>query len=176
MIQKQPELKTVQCSPMLVGKAMNGEHKIITRLHHVAIVTANINDAVRYYLEILRCETPKIVQVDKPGARFQSAMLPIGATGESFLQLVEPSEGPGLDELEREGEGTILELAFQVDNIEEFYDEMISKGITPVDIAGQPFSGKCIVSSFGNKYFFLPRTQTRGTRIEVVQVVRTASG
>ena len=146
---------------------------MITRIHHAAVVTRNMDDAIRYYVEFLRCETPRIVQADKPGLRLRSALLPIGATGESLLQLVEPSEGPGLDELERGGEGTILEIAFEVDNIEEFYDQMISNGVTPLDFAGQPFSGKFLVSSFGNKYFFLPRSHTRGTRTEIVQVVRT---
>lgn len=149
---------------------------MIIRLHHTAIVTGNMDEALRYYLEILQCERPRVVQVDRPGAKFRSAMLRIGLTGESFLQLIEPSEGPGLDDLQRGGEGTILEVAFEVDNIEEFFDQMVSKGITPVDVAGQPFSGKCIVSSFGNKYFFLPRTHTRGTRTELVQVVEKASG
>ena len=145
---------------------------MIIRLHHAAVLTANMDDAISHYVEILRCKTPKIVQVDKPGARFRSAMLSIGTNGESFLQLLEPSEGPGLDNLEKGGEGTIFEIAFAVDNIEEFYDNMAGKGVIPVDFAGGQFSGKYIVSSFGNRYFFLPKTQTRGTRTEILQVMQ----
>lgn len=145
---------------------------MITKLHHVAVATRNIDDAIRCYVEFLGCETPRIVQRDEPGARFRTAVLPIGKNKESFLQLVEPSGGPELDELERGGEGTILHVGFEVDNIEEFYDQMMSRGIEPVDVAGQKFSGKCAISLFGNKYFFLPKMQTRGTRTEIAQIDR----
>jgi len=131
-----------------------------------------MEDAIKYYTELLGCQAPRIAQVDRPGVKLRSAMLPIGPTGETYLQIIEPSEGPGVEELKRGGEGTLLEVGFQVDDIEELYERMTAKGITPVDLAGQPISDKYIVSKFGNRYFFLPKDKTRGTKIEAVQVVR----
>ena len=145
---------------------------MITNLHHCCVLTSNMEDAIEYYMELLGCQTPRVAEVDQPGVKLRSAMLPIGPAGETYLQLMEPSEGPGVEELERGGEGTLLEVGFQVDNIEEFYDRMVVKGITPLDIAGRPLDGKYIVSKFGNRYFYLPRDKTRGTKIEVVQIIK----
>jgi len=144
---------------------------MITNLHHVAILTSNIDEAVEYYANMLGCLVPGITQVEKPGAKFQTAMLPVGQSGTTSLQLIEPSEGPGVKELAEGGEGTLFEIAFQVDSTEEFAEQMIAKGITPCDIAENSIKEKYITSKFGNKYFVLPASKMRGTRIEIVQMV-----
>ena len=145
---------------------------MITNLHHCCILTSDMGEAIEYYSELLGCEVPRIAQVDRPGVKLRSAMLPIGPVGETHLQITEPTEGPGVEELEKGGEGTLHEVGFQVDDIEELYDRLLAKGITPVDLAGRPLDGKYLVSQFGNRYFFLPRDKTRGTKIEVVQVIQ----
>lgn len=45
-----------------------------------------------------------------------------------------------MGELKRGGEGTLLEVDFQVDDIEEFHAQMEAEGVTPLDLAGQPIS------------------------------------
>ena len=144
---------------------------MITNLHHCCILTSNMSDAIEYYAELLGCEAPRVAHVDRPGVRLKSAMLPLGPAGETYLQILEPSEGPGAEALARGGEGTIREIGFQVDDIEELHDRLVAKGIKPVDLEGRPISGKYIVSKYGNRYFLLPPDKTRGTQIEVVQVM-----
>jgi hypothetical protein len=128
-------------------------------------------ESLAYYEELLGCKAPRVAEVDRPGVILKSAMLPLGPAGETYLQILEPSEGPGVEELARGGEGTIREIGFQVDDIEELYDRLVAKGIHPVDLQGRAITGKYIQSTFGNRYFLLPRDKTRGTQIEVVQVM-----
>ena len=144
---------------------------MITNLHHVAILTSNMEDAIEYYTNLLGGQMPRIAEVDRPGVKLKSAMLPIGPSGETYLQLIEPSEGPGVAELERGGEGTLFEVGFQVEDIEAYHDQMDARGIKPLDLAGDSIEDKYIESKFGNRYFFLPKNYTRGTRLEFVQVI-----
>ena len=144
---------------------------MITNLHHVAILTSNLDEAITYYVDLLDCQEPKIAEVDKPGMKLRSAMLPIGPSGDTFLQIIEPELGPGVKELAQDGEGTLFEMAFQTDDIEDFADKMLDRGITPSNIAEQPIQEKYIQSKFGNRYFILPGKQLRGTRVEVVQMM-----
>ena len=144
---------------------------MITNLHHVAILTSNIEDAVQFYTNLLGGQSPRIAEVDRPGVKLKSAMLPIGPTGDTYLQLIEPSEGPGVAELERGGEGTLFEVGFQVDDLADLHDQMDAREIRPQDLAGDSIEDKFIESKFGNRYFFLPKDITRGTRLEFVQVI-----
>ena len=144
---------------------------MITNLHHVAILTSNIEDAIQFYTNLLGCQSPRIAEVDRPGVKLKSAMLPIGPTGDTYLQIIEPSEGPGVAELERGGEGTLFEVGFQVDDLADLHDQMDAREIRPQDLAGDSIEDKFIESKFGNRYFFLPKDKTRGTRLEFVQVI-----
>lgn len=144
---------------------------MITNLHHVAILTSNMEDAIEYYTNLLGGQMPRIAEVDRPGVKLKSAMLPIGPSGETYLQLIEPSEGPGVAELERGGEGTLFEVGFQVDDIEAFNDQLDARNIRPQGLAEESIKDKYIESKFGNRYFFLPKDKTRGTRLEFVQVI-----
>lgn len=144
---------------------------MITNLHHVAILTSNIEDAIQFYTNLLGCQSPRIAEVDRPGVKLKSAMLPIGPTGDTYLQLIEPSEGPGVAELERGGEGTLFEVGFQVDDLADLHDQMDAREIRPQDLAGDSIEDKFIESKFGNRYFFLPKDKTRGARLEFVQVI-----
>ena len=147
---------------------------MITNLHHVAILTSDMQEAVKYYVEFLGCPSPNVVQVDKPGMKLKSALLPIGPDGKTSLQIIEPCEGPGVKELAQRGEGALLEMAFEVDDAEEFSDRMATRGVRPHNIAEQPIEEKYITSKFGNKYYILPANKMRGTRIEIVEVVKPA--
>ena len=144
---------------------------MITNLHHVAILTSDLEEAIAYYVDMLGCQQPKIAEVDKPGVKFKSAMLPIGPSGETFLQILEPEIGTGVKELDRGGEGTLLEMAFQTDDIEDFADKMNDRGVLPSNIVEKPIEEKYIQSKFGNRYFILPAKQLRGTRVEIVQMM-----
>ena len=143
---------------------------MLTHIQHVAILTSNIDEAMDHYVELLGCERPAVIDVDKVGVKLRTVMLPIGTDGRTFLQIIEPRQGPGVEELARGGEGTLFEVGFEVDDIEALHDCLAEKDIKPRDLAGNPISGKYIESRYGNRYFILPKDKTRGTRTEVVQV------
>ena len=144
---------------------------MISKLHHVAILTANIEEAIAFYADLLGLETRPVIQVDRPDAKFHSVMLPLGTAGQTHLQIIEPCIGPGVGELAKGGEGVLFEMGIQVDDIEAFHRQLADQGISPVDIAGVEIEGKFVESKYGNRYFFLPRDKTRGARIEIVQIM-----
>jgi hypothetical protein len=144
---------------------------MLRKLHHVGIVTADIEAAIRHYMETFDCPAPKVVSVDKPGIKLRTAMLAIGCEKPSHVQLIEPKIGPGVEELRRGGEGAILEMAFEVEEIESVHDDLSRRGIAPVDLLGRPIDSKFLVASSGNRYFYLPREKMRGTSIEIIQVI-----
>ena len=144
---------------------------MITDLHHVAVLTSRLEDVLEYYVRLFGSGEPQIVNIDNEEMRFRSAMLPIGPRGATFLQVMEPHRGPGVQELEKGGEGTVLEVAFQDDDIDRFHDHLVEIGGYAVDMAGTQLTEKYITSKFGNRYFFVPPYLARGTRIEIVQVM-----
>jgi len=145
---------------------------MISGLHHIAVLTADIDAAIARYAALLGGQTPRQVQVDQPGVRLKSAMLPLGRTGTTYLQIIQPIEGPGVEELSRGGEGTLFEIGFEVEDIEDFNQGLRARDAGPLDLAERPISGNFIPSKFGNRYSFVPRSVTGGTRVEVVQVMR----
>ena len=147
---------------------------MILGLHHVAILTRNMDEALTRYCELFGCERPNVIDVDYPDQNviLKTAMLPIGPTGSTSLQVIQPIEGVGCAELEKGGEGAIFEIGYQVDDLGAFNDDMISKGFGPTNIAENPIPGKFNVSKFGNRYSLLPREATGGTRSEFVQLAK----
>ena len=144
---------------------------MIIGLHHVAILTTDMEDTLDFFATLFGSEKPASVAIDKPGLKFRTVMLPIGAAGSTFLQIIEPQEGPGVEELERDGEGALFEIGYRVEDLEAFNERMIAEGIAPVDLQGNPIDGQYLVSSFGNRYSFLPKDKTKGARSEFVQVM-----
>ena len=143
---------------------------MIRRLHHVGIVTANIEQTLRFYVTALGCDAVNIVRVDKPGLKLKTAMVPLGAGSGTHLQLIEPEVGIGVRELAEQGDGAIIEMALEVDDIEKAHDRMHRREIPPVSILGEPLREKFVTAASGNKYFYLPKAKTRGTSIEFIEV------
>lgn len=147
---------------------------MLTHIQHVAILTSNISEAMAYYADLLELQNPpEPAQVEKPGVKLRTVMLPIGSDGRTFIQLIEPCEGPGVEELAKGGEGTLFEIGFEVDDIVEFGQRMKAKGTRPGDLTERPIDDDYIESKYGNRYFVLPRNKMRGTRTEIVQVCKT---
>ena len=142
---------------------------MISQIHHVAILTADIDAAIRHYVDLLGCEAKEPATVEKPGVHWRTVLLPVGTNGGTALQLIEPHEGPGVDELARGGEGTLFEIGFRCEDIEAFHDHLEERGIDASDLREEPIEEGYLESKYGNRYFIVPRSQSRGTRVEVVQ-------
>ena len=76
-----------------------------------------------------------------------------------------------MEELKRGGEGTLFEVGFQVDDIEDFNSALRARNAGPVDMVGRPIAENFIPSKYGNRYSFVPASITRGTRVEIVQMM-----
>jgi hypothetical protein len=101
---------------------------------------------------VLGGQTPRQVLVDQPGVKLKSAMLPLGKVGKTFLQIIQPIEGPGVEELRRGGEGTLFEVGFEVEDIEDFNGALRARGASPLDLAERPIAQNFIPSKYGNRY------------------------
>ena len=70
---------------------------MIRQIHHVAILTNDIDAAINHYVDLIGCEKAGPIDVEKPGLRWRSVLLPIG-NGTTALQLIQPLEGPGVED------------------------------------------------------------------------------
>lgn len=138
------------------------------RLHHVAILTGDIDRAVEHYATTLGADRPEIRSIDAPGLRLRTAMLRPGSEPSAAIQLIEPEVGPGVVELERDGEGALYEVAWEVDDVEAVANGMLGSGASLLDMAGNAINAP-ITARSGSRYFYLDRETTAGTRTEVIQ-------
>jgi catechol 2,3-dioxygenase-like lactoylglutathione lyase family enzyme len=141
---------------------------MINQIHHVAILTKDIDASIRHYVDLLGCESADPIEVRKPGLRWRSVLLPIG-NGTTALQLIEPLEGPGVEEIENGGEGTLFEIGFNCADAETFAHHLNKHDITPSDLNENPIEGTHLTSKYGNRFYIVPRDKSRGTRLEFVQ-------
>jgi len=143
-----------------------------TRLHHVAVLTSDIEEAIRHYGRLLGAPPPVIRGIDTPEVRLRTAMLQPGSRPSAMVQLIEPEVGPGVAELEAGGEGTLYEVAWEVGDIDAAAAEMRANGADVLDLAGRPIA-EPVTARSGSRYFYLGREATAGTRTEVIQPAAT---
>lgn len=141
---------------------------MIKQVHHVAILTKDIEQAIRHYVDLLGCEEKEPATVEKPGLHWRTVLLPVG-NGTTAIQLIEPHEGPGVEELRRGGEGALFEIGFHCEDVETFGDHLGKREIPPSDLLEEPLQEPYLTSKFGNRYYIVPRKRSRGTRLEFVQ-------
>ena len=127
----------------------------IHRIEHIGIAVANLEEAIRYYEDILNLSCYAIEEV--PDQKVRTAFFMVGETKIELLESTDP-EGPIGKFLEKKGEG-IHHLAFAVDNVESALTEAGSKGIRLID--QQPRKG-----AEGLKIGFLHPKSTIGVLTE----------
>jgi NAD(P)-dependent dehydrogenase (short-subunit alcohol dehydrogenase family) len=140
----------------------------IRRLNHVAILTGSIERTLDHYVSLLGVERPAILDVDRPGVKLRTTMVRTGPHAETSLQLIQPEIGPGVDELARGGDGTLYEIAFEVDDIGSTARSFRSDGVAPRDLLGQEIESEYLTAASGSRYFYLPTDATLGTRTEIL--------
>lgn len=147
---------------------------MIRRLHHVGILTDDIDAMLSHYVALLGVERPAITDVDRPDLRLRTTMVRTGPDATTFLQLIEPHLGPGVSELAAGGDGTLFEIAFEVDGLAELTGTLRSQGIGPEDFVGQRLEGPFATAASGNRFAYLPVTASQGTRTELIEPVRSS--
>ena len=144
------------------------------RPHHIGIIVKDLEKKIDFYSNYFGCERiSKIFEGESPdestyGLKFTF----LRATATRWLiELLEPTkEGAWMELLRQKGEGSMLELCFCVENIEEFYDKMAKDGIILEDDEGKPLTDpKYVPSPSGNKFAYLPMDVSGGTWIEILE-------
>ena len=151
---------------------LNGANALKAKLDHVGILVDSLNDPlINFYREVLGCEKPKHFRVSNEDEEMNYVYLPL-PKGDNYVELLAPVRGPSKQLLEKNGSGSMFELCFEVDNIEEFYDEMKVKGIILCDPMGRPLPEDrkwCSIPGDDNKYAYLPQDKSFGTTIEILE-------
>ncbi|KAB3532389.1 methylmalonyl-CoA epimerase [Alkaliphilus pronyensis] len=128
----------------------------VNKLDHVGIAVKNLDEALKFYQDVLglECVDTEIVEEQK----VRVAFLPVGDTEVELLESTDP-EGPIAKFIDKKGEG-IQHLAFRVDNVEAAIEEMKEKGMRMIDEKPRYGAG-------GAKIAFCHPKSTNGILVEL---------
>ncbi len=108
----------------------------INRIHHVAIICSDYNKSKQFYVDILKFS----VINETYRAKRNSYKLDLKVSDRDTLELFSfPSPPPRLSKPEACG---LRHLAFEVDNIEENVDYLVSQGVNVEPIRVDEITGK----------------------------------
>ena len=130
----------------------------IKHIDHIGIAVKSIDQAKRFYSEILGLKIEGIENV--ADQKVNVAFLPIT---DSELELVESThpDGPVAKYIEAKGEG-IQHIAFRVENIEQALAELKEKGVRLIDEKPRKGAG-------GAKIAFIHPKETNGVLVEICE-------
>jgi len=143
------------------------------KLDHVGIVVSNLEKAMKFYSEMFGWKVPdeppynKILEIDVPGERTRYALLK--ANENTYVELLQPIEGPWLRRLKERGEGAMWELCIEVEDMQKFLKEIEKRGVKPLDRFDQPTDKKYELAPSGAKFLYLPPEKCFGTWIEILE-------
>jgi methylmalonyl-CoA epimerase len=102
---------------------------MLKRIHHVGIVVKSLDEAYRFYRDVLGLHVHKTAEVRDQGVR--AALL---AVGHSEIELLEPIDPKGTVArfLEKRGEG-MHHVCFETDNVEHELAAAKAAGIPLID-------------------------------------------
>ena len=128
------------------------------KIDHIGIATNGIDDAARFYLELLGLQIEHVEEV--PSQKVRVAMLPLG---ESRVELLEPTsdDSPISKFLAKRGPG-IHHLAVRVQDIRASLAELKEKGARLIDEQPRTGAGGCLVA-------FIHPSSTGGVLLELVE-------
>lgn len=131
----------------------------ITKVNHVAIVVADIEQALGFWRDALGLELDHVEEV--PSQKAAVAFLPVG---DSEVELVQPSSADsGAGKFLAERGGGMHHLCFEVDDIAAKLEELTAKGVrlingTPLELPGR-------------KMAFIHPKSTGGVLVELYQLI-----
>jgi methylmalonyl-CoA/ethylmalonyl-CoA epimerase len=135
---------------------------MVKRLDHVAIAVHNVEEAARFYRDMMGLNLEKVEVVQEQ--RTKVGFFPIGETN---IELVEPAadDSPLVKFLETKGPG-IHHLCFEVEDIEMELRSLIDKGAHLIDKDPRPGAHQTRVA-------FLHPKGTGGVLIELCEKPKT---
>jgi catechol 2,3-dioxygenase-like lactoylglutathione lyase family enzyme len=145
------------------------------RMDHVTVAAADFDKTLGVYTRVLELRTAAGV----PGLRRdwmgvdERHLAWVHGNGNVWINVVAPGGPAGKAFLAapRFGDGTIVELAAEVADIDAFHDSMKRKGITMTggDNAPLPAGAKALKDANGDRYCYFPLDKSQGMRILVFQ-------
>jgi methylmalonyl-CoA/ethylmalonyl-CoA epimerase len=129
---------------------------VIHKIAHIGVAVKNIEEAEKFYTEVLSLKVHDREQLREIKASF----IPVGDTAIELLQSTTP-EGVINKFIEKRGEG-IQHIAYQVDNIEKALEELKAKGVPLID--EKPRRG-----AHNSKVAFINPKGTYGILVELVE-------
>ncbi len=105
----------------------------ISHIEHIGIAVKNIEDAKKYWEDVLGLKCYAIEEV--ADQKVKTAFFMVGQTKIELLESTDP-EGPIGKFIEKKGEG-IHHIAFAVDNVDEALAEVEQKGVQLIDKKGR---------------------------------------
>ena len=130
----------------------------IKHIDHIGIAVNSIEDAGKFYRDILGLEITGMENVAEQ--KVKVAFLPITDSELELLESTDPT-GPVSRYIRTKGEG-IQHIAFRVENLDEALTELKSKGIRLIDEESRPGAG-------GAKIAFIHPKETNGVLIELCE-------
>lgn len=103
----------------------------ITHIEHIGIAVKNLDEAIKYYEQVLGLKCYNIEEVKEQ--KVKTAFFKVGDTKLELLESTDP-EGPIGKFIEKKGEG-IHHLAFAVKGIEDQLKNSEAKGVQLIDKA-----------------------------------------
>lgn len=132
---------------------------MIIKLEHIGIAVKDFEKSLEPYVQKLGLELHGIEETEFLGSDYKVGFLPVGET-EIELVYTNSKSGLAADFVREKGEG-IHHLAFEVDNIEAYYADLVKKG---VKMLSEVKSG-----SRGTKVFYFAPEEFNGVYIEIVE-------
>lgn len=132
----------------------------VKRIDHVAIVVRDLESALTFYRDMLGIVPSRVLEFPQEGVRI--AFLPLGSSGGSEIELLEPSdpEGSVARFLEQRG-GGLHHICLEVPDIDRALDELRAAGARVLDESPRP-------TAEGRGIFLHPKG-TGGVLLELVQ-------
>jgi len=131
----------------------------IKKINHVAVVVADINQALSFWQDGLGLKLQHIEDV--PSQKATVAFLPVG---DSEVELVQPtSSESGLAKFLAEKGGGMHHLCFEVDDIEGMLAELKAKEIRLINETAMELPGR--------KMAFVHPKSTGGVLVELYQLI-----
>ncbi|MBM3118757.1 MAG: methylmalonyl-CoA epimerase [Chloroflexi bacterium] len=133
---------------------------MIKKVHHVAVVVKNLDEALQLYDNFFGAKPSKIETIPQQGVK--AALLPMAQGGEiELLEPIDPQSGVAKF-LESRGEG-IHHICLEVDDVDQELCTLADKGAQLIDKQGRP--------GLAGKVGFIHPKSTKGVLIELAQKV-----
>lgn len=130
----------------------------IKHIDHIGIAVKNIEQAGKFYTDILGLKIKEIENV--ADQKVNVAFIPITDSEVELLQSTEP-DGPVAKYIDSKGEG-VQHVAFRVENIEEALSELKEKGVRLIDKEPRKGAG-------GARIAFIHPKETNGVLVEICE-------